>query len=134
MILDEDHIHFDKKNQDLYTAHEIVQLLPIFNKEKMYEKFIRANEWIMNYLPNYKIDTDIISHNNNIVGKIIVFIFRILQVETIARYLQLSYMQDYKTSEITKDGFLKFHPYDYKSYVLKKYKQESLRRDFKNVL
>jgi hypothetical protein len=32
MILDENHIGFTKTNQDLYTAHEIVQLLPVFNR------------------------------------------------------------------------------------------------------
>ena len=38
-ILGEDEMHF--KNQDLFTAHEIVQLLPIFTRDKTYQRFIR---------------------------------------------------------------------------------------------
>ena len=47
LILDEDRMSFE--NQDLFTAHEIVQLLPVFEKDKTYQKFISANKWVKEY-------------------------------------------------------------------------------------
>jgi hypothetical protein len=127
MILDENRIGFAKTNKDLYIAHEIVQLLPVFNKEKTYEKFISLNAWVKNFIPNFVMDKNISSGQNNILAKLLVTVFRILQLESVFRFLQLNYMKSHKTSEITEDGFLKFHPYDYKGYVLKEYKTKLLK-------
>jgi hypothetical protein len=127
MILDESNVGFTKGNQDLYTAHEIVQLLPIFNKAKMYEKFIGENLWVKNYIPNFKIAKEAIFHKNNAVGRTIVFIFKSLRLEAIARFLQLSYMKNHQTKEITRPGFLKFHPYDYKKHTLTHYGKNLLK-------
>lgn len=123
MIVDESHIVFKSPNRDLYTAHEIAQLLPIFNKGNIYERFIGENAWVKNYLPNFSNDPSNNFYKNSIFDKLTVCIFRVLQLEKVAKFLQLSYMKKHKTKEITKDGFLKFHPYDYKTYILRDYKK-----------
>jgi len=122
MLLDESRIEFIKPNKDLYTAHEIVQLLTVFNKGKSYEKFINANvTWVKNFIPNFEINTNISSHKNNFLDKLILYIFRIMRLENLFRFLQLNYMKSHKTREVAEVGFLKFHPYDYKIHVLKEY-------------
>lgn len=123
MILDESHTGLAKENRDLYTAHEIVQLLPVFNKENTYEKFINENAWVRGYLPNFSGKQNLVPYDNSIIDKLMIYIFRILQLEKIAKFLQLSYMKNHKTSEVTNDGFLKFHPYDYKTDTLREYKK-----------
>lgn len=40
-----------QSRQDLYIAHEIAQILPIFNPE-LYERFRNQNPWTHTYLPN----------------------------------------------------------------------------------
>ena len=129
MILDENHSGFTKKHKDLYTSHEIVQLLPIFNKEKAYEKFIENNRWIKNFTPNFTITRPMMSYKNSFFEKLIIQTFRLLQFEKIAKLLQLSYMKNHKTNEITEDGFLKFHPYNYKNHVLRTYKRKTAQYD-----
>lgn len=42
------------KQQNLYIAHEICQTQPIFERDDFYNKFINANLWYKNYLPNWK--------------------------------------------------------------------------------
>lgn len=54
MFLDEDHLQMPKKEQNLFSAHEVCQLKPLWDKEKTYQKFLKANQWVKNYLPNWK--------------------------------------------------------------------------------
>lgn len=42
------------KTQNLYTAHEICQLKPLYNRDQTYQKFISANLWYKQFLPNWK--------------------------------------------------------------------------------
>ena len=42
--------------QNLYMAHEICQMKPIWESDKTYSRFIRTNKWIRKYLPNWKIE------------------------------------------------------------------------------
>ena len=123
LILDENHMSLGKTTDDLYTAHEISQLLPIFNKENTYQTFIKRNLWAKKYLPNSPGVINVKSYKNSILNKILNNLFKILQFEKTARFLQLKYMKGHITNEITEAGFLKFHPFDYKNVVLKKYKR-----------
>lgn len=52
LLLDELVLSLLKKKRNLWTAHEIVQAKPIFNKSYTWEKFLTANMWIKDYLPN----------------------------------------------------------------------------------
>jgi len=124
MILDKSNIAFGKKDQDLYTAHEIVQLLPIFDKGKTYEEFIKKNAWVNKFVPNFSITKNYKEYKNGFYDNLLIFLFRVLFLEKIAKFTQLNYMKNHRTSEVIKDGFLKFHPFDYKAYVLRNYKRK----------
>src|SRR3989344_7811907 len=43
MIIDESSLKFSKAKQDLYTAHEIAQVLPIIERGQTYSRFINSN-------------------------------------------------------------------------------------------
>lgn len=49
-FITDDHLEIEDKN--IFTAMEIASVKPIFNKD-MYLKFIEANLWIKNFLPNF---------------------------------------------------------------------------------
>ncbi len=50
LFLEEDHLGFKKQN--LFLAHEISQVRPLVDKNKTYQRFLAANKWVKNYLPN----------------------------------------------------------------------------------
>ena len=52
MWLDETDLVWDKKDRNIYTAHEIAQVVPLVNKNKIYKRFLNINKWILNYWPN----------------------------------------------------------------------------------
>lgn len=52
MIIDESNLHFKKSVQNLYTAHEVIQIIPLFSRNNTYKKFIKENGWYKKFLPN----------------------------------------------------------------------------------
>jgi hypothetical protein len=49
LITSEHHLRIDDRN--IYTAVEVVTVKPLFN-ENLFDRFIRANSWTAQYLPN----------------------------------------------------------------------------------
>ena len=122
LILDEDRIFFE--NQDLFTAHEIVQLLPVFEKDKAYQKFINANSWVKDILPNWQVSQKpIFSKRQSYLDKLMIVILKIIFLEKILKTLQRFYMRKAVTREKLEDGFIGLHPFDYKEHILKDYDQ-----------
>lgn len=54
MLLDEGHLAVPKKEQDLFSAHEVCQLKVIWEKDETYQKFLKENQWSRKFLPNWK--------------------------------------------------------------------------------
>ena len=54
MFLDEKHLAVPKKEQDLFSAHEACQLKLLWDKNGIYQKFLKANLWARKFLPNWK--------------------------------------------------------------------------------
>jgi hypothetical protein len=53
-FIDEEALLIEEKN--IFTATEVITLRPIYGKDTM-ELFIRANEWVNMFFPNYEIGT-----------------------------------------------------------------------------
>ncbi|PJE67331.1 hypothetical protein COU95_03000 [Candidatus Shapirobacteria bacterium CG10_big_fil_rev_8_21_14_0_10_40_9] len=54
MFLGEEHLEVPKKEQDLFSAHEVCQLKVIWEKDGIYQKFLKENQWVRQFLPNWK--------------------------------------------------------------------------------
>ncbi len=124
MFIDESNLGFSKKRRNIYTAHELVQLKPLFNKKNIYQKFLLSNKWALNYLPNAFEDInfkEVLISKNNSTDKQNYFV-RV--VNHIIKIPQVIYMQKHKTSEEVSDKILAFHPFDYQDYVLRLYKEK----------
>lgn len=50
--LDETALALPENKRNLYTAHEVLQALPIFDRGGVYQRFIQANSWTKKYLAN----------------------------------------------------------------------------------
>lgn len=118
MLIDEERLEFKKSERNLYLAHEIAQLRPLFQRDKIYEKFMSHNNWIKKYLPNiiaYKISSE-----KNPFSPFL-YLFDTLKLEFLAKKIQINLMQKKIGKEKITDKVLAFHPRDRKKIVLKIY-------------
>ena len=113
--MDESDLIWSKNDRNIYTAHEIAQIVPLVNKNKTYEKFIYLNKWILNYWPNS------IEVNSNEDIKILSetktnhFISR--TIENISYKIQYLYMYKKITREVVTPTRAFFHPNDWGKIV-----------------
>lgn len=117
MFMDESDLEI--KPYDLYLAHEIVQMIPIWDRDSTYQKFINANLWISKYLPNWKADD-----NHNIQIKSLNFnVPALFFIEKLFYKFQLSYMSKKRTTEKITAKKIQFHPADAHNRTLSIYKE-----------
>src|SRR5260221_409601 len=127
LMLDESVLKLPISSHNLYGAHEVVQMKVVVNKNNTYEKFMHANIWVKECLPNalsviaIRQPAEKQSHSKlrhpRLDSGSLFFSF----LERLSKRLQLSYMQSHITSEIITDTLLAFHPFNYKNKILKEY-------------
>lgn len=128
MFLDEFVLSLSRDKQSLFTAHEIVQMKPIFNRDKTYEKFLKANLWAMKYLPNgikqTKNTSEVIRQLADSNTSEVEWEKKLLDfLEKLAYHFQLKYMRQKKTTEQISPHSAFFHPQDQGGKILKEYKK-----------
>lgn len=134
MLIDKTALRFSQKRNDLYTAHEIAQIMPVFNRDNTYKKFIYANDWVNSFLPNVfsPVSKITFASKKSLTNKLVEFLLTILPLESTAKVVQIRYMKKHMTRETVSDNFLAFHPFDYKTYVLKNYKKKVAKYVYSN--
>ena len=124
LMLSEEALEFP--DHDLFTAHEIVQMKPIFDRGNTCQKFLQANSWIKNFLPNASGEKSTFSRPSS-KSSFQLPASSFSPLETLAYKLQLRYMKKKKTVEITTPSIIRFHPNDIRQKVLQEYqKRKSL--------
>ncbi len=103
------------QKKDLYTAHEILQMKVIWEREGTYQRFLEENEWVFKYLPNWTTNIRLTEKNNSLI---INHQSLIDLMERLAKWIQLKYMGKPDGFERIEDGALYFHPVDYRTKVL----------------
>ena len=103
--LDESALSWSKNDRNIYSAHEIAQIVPIVDKNNIYQSFLQKNVWILDYWPNAV-------HIERIVNK------QSLQtppkfIENLAFKIQHLYMKSKITSEKVTMHKAIFHPRDW---------------------
>lgn len=126
MLIDESVLAFPKEKQNLYVAHEIVQMMPLFDRNKTYQKFMSANRWVKKFLPN-SIEMKKL-RDEEIKGKEVKLLnYLISKLLTLfdyfAKKIQLWYMKRHITNETITDTLLAFHPLDYKEVIRQKFEE-----------
>lgn len=125
VFINESNLHIKEKN--LYTAHEMAQLVPLFERNRAYLKFIKANNWIQEYLPSWKPEfseeQSKVSSIQKLVSLLLIPVY-LLPTERLFRSLQLSYMKSKITTEKIGNNQLFFHPSNTQTRVLEKYEKK----------
>ena len=103
--------------RNIYTAHEIAQIIPLVNKDKIYERFLYQNRWIRNFWPNaVRIGSknQVSGSTNQAERTVIHDTVYLLQsiIEKVALKIQVIYMQKKITNETITTTRAIFHPYD----------------------
>jgi len=126
MFLDETALSLSKGKRNLFTAHEICQMRPIFNRNHTYEKFIKENLWVKDYLPNGIVNSPrarLAARQVKAGQKSKLFDF----LENLTYKFQTNYMRSKKTNEQIFPNYAFFHPQGNGQKILQKYK-ESLQK------
>ncbi|MDO8639639.1 MAG: hypothetical protein Q7R53_01820 [bacterium] len=125
-LIDENVLSLPKKMQNLYGAHEVAQMRPVFERNNTYEKFINNNLWVNLFLPNvFEHEAKLKDGQNSksFFNTVLCLFLSCFMLEAVARKLQFWHMKKHITKEIIENHFLAFHPKDYEGLVLKKYKK-----------
>lgn len=121
MFISTNYLNTHGKKKNIFIAHEIVQMQPLFEREKIYKKFITSNFWIKYLLPFAIEDcikkSDIIPNSNlNLFSGFLTNL--LILFNPLLKLIQLSYMKKHKTKEIVSDNIIAFHPNDKTKKVL----------------
>lgn len=132
MFMDGGNLSLPAEDRDLFAAHEVLQMEPVWETKGVYRKFLGANAWTRDFLPNAWEDrhahrkTE--GHAERSYDGILLFFLRL--AEPAARLLQLWYMDRRRTSEVIGKGMIRFHPKDARIWVKKKF---ALRLKKRNI-
>ncbi|MCL5797973.1 MAG: hypothetical protein M1366_04185 [Patescibacteria group bacterium] len=125
MFMEAGYLQLAKNERDLFAAHEVVQLVSLWEKSDTYFVFMKENIWAEKFLPN-AVDWKNIrkirgkrEERDTFFAKIILSIFRMF--ESLFMSLQIWYMKGRLTSEVVSPHYIRFHPHDVRSWVMKKY-------------
>lgn len=140
LLFDETQLGWFAKQQDIYTAREVGQMVPLFERKGIYKKFLSANSWISDFLPNIKMSSlqkqrflwipdshkgtsfykgSVAVRDDSVKVKFLELLFVNTFFELLSRQLQVRFMNRHRTNEIIKNSILAFHPYDYRIKTLK---------------
>ncbi len=121
MFLSETSLAVPMSERGLYEAHEVLQMVPLWERSSTYKKFVSANTW-----------ASLCYHNaffsrNKLKSK---QIRRFRGAEKIcslfespARVLQLWYMNKRRTSEVVTKDKIRFHPIDRRALIHNQYRK-----------
>lgn len=122
MFMTEDALAVPADERDIFTAHEVLQMRPLWERSGAYRRFLAANRWAERFLPNAWEDRiRMKNHESGMRGETHGFrtfaVVLLRCIEKPLKYLQVRYMKKRRTTEVIGDGVLRFHPRDVRSWI-----------------
>lgn len=119
-------LEYPQKN--LYTANEIVRIKPIFERNEFFQKFLKTNQWICSFLPNFMRSP--LAGLGETSQKRLLASFGLLDfLEKITRSWQIKKIRQNfpQTNNLKDDELLLYQPHDCQEEVLNEYKKRCQR-------
>lgn len=107
--LDSLSLSLPRNQRNIYTAHEVLQIKPIFDRGDTYRAFIHANSWTKHYLTNAYTQLSKSKHKEKNQKNLS---FLLSPLNAIAFFLQYLFMLPKKTTERVSPHFAYFHKND----------------------
>lgn len=124
-FLDEDNYGFSEEERNLFLAHEVLQMEPIFSKGDSYANFLKSNYWVKDFLPaayeKRKKEAETIRAGDKEKER-----YFLKTGEEFLMKLQAWWMKKRKTKEKIGKGVIKLHPKDKSLWVLKEYRRREV--------
>ena len=107
--------------QNAYTAHEIAQVVPLYNKMGTYSQWISKNDWVNGYWPHaISLSPNTLRKSSSSTSRILVFL------NTVFYVIQRMYMHGKITREKVTIHYAYFHPFDWGEVVMKELKKKGI--------
>lgn len=119
--VDQANLVVPRDSQSIYTAYELLQAEPIYDWQESYHRWLKANSWVTDFLPNYY------NHrfHQSVPEKEVKYLFELYKLLTpinwLSRILQAWYMKSKRTREIVGRGVAYFHPRDTYGLVMRRW-------------
>ncbi len=119
MFVAENALALPKAERDLFSAHEVLQMIVLWSRGDAYPSFLAENAWAGKYLPNaWK---EIEPHTGASKPRHDSVLRRILSLfDPPVKRLQLNHMAPRRTTEVIRPGMIRFHPHDARGWIRKK--------------
>lgn len=111
MFFDGSHLRLPARERDLFSAHEIVQMICLFDRFDTYARFLNENMWTTRYLPHAK------RLSKRIKNEVPQWYSRLWLIEWFCKIGELWYMKKKRTGEVIGDTMLRFHPVDARGWI-----------------
>lgn len=119
--MDERDLCIHETFQNIYTAHEISQIIPLINREGTYEKLLSKNRWVLNYWPNALEVGEYYDKNSSLKEGIL-----IKAAERMCYLAQRLYMRGRITREIITSTRAFFHPIDWSHRIRQEFERRGV--------
>jgi hypothetical protein len=113
-------MNWKQEKRNIYVAHEIAMLQPLINKENYYFKFLSANKWVKEFLPNFEFDDtyeDLEERGNTTVLDLI---------DSIFMDLQKKFMKNFSGFEILEKEKIHFLKVDHSIKILDSFQKKKI--------
>lgn len=133
IFIEEGSMGWTKKRRNLYVAQNIISMKPYLWKDDTYFKFIKANNWISKYYPNFIINASR-ENKKRKKRKNLLMSF----IESSAMKIQISHMRKDITTETVSKKLIHFNKNDSSKRILTGYKKiykdtvKKLEKDLEN--
>lgn len=119
MFLSEDTLSMENSRQDVYIAHELLQMVPLWERKGIMKKWLLKNTWVkLQYHHAYEEKMKTVVHRLP-QSKQLVELYRLF--EKPVRWLQIQYMNRRRTTEEIGEEYIRFHPTDVRKRVIATY-------------
>lgn len=135
---DENNLNFEKLQclpNDIYLKYWLTQVFPVYDENNYWQKFIQANNWVKNSLPNWqpKQTSEQRQIKLNWLEKNIKKFLELLSFNALYKKIQLKIispelkeLQNKDTRVIINDSMLKLYPLDRRLQYFKEWQQKCL--------
>ncbi len=135
ILLEENRL--EQVNKDIFVAHEVLQMKMLWQRDKVYSKYLMDNGWAFKFLPNWVSTESVRGPLDSISRRVssltsfaatthrdtrlVVTPHWLNYLEIIAKWLQLKIMRKPQGMERIEDEALYFHPEDCRQRILSEY-------------